>query len=80
MWIITVGKQLYTAGALAKIEGTLERPGEERCDVIMALWQAVAMGLAGSTNRPVICFLEIIAGFPQFKKFRVDLMWAWVGG
>lgn len=80
MWIITPGEQLYTAEALAKSEGTLERPVEERCDIIMALWQAVAMGLAGSTNCPVICFLEIIAGFPQLKKSRVDLMWAWVGG
>lgn len=37
MWIITPGEQLYTAEALAKSEGTLERPVEERCDIIMAL-------------------------------------------
>lgn len=81
MWLITHwGEQLYTAEALAKSEGTLERPLEERSDIIIALWQAVAMGLAGSTNHPVICFLEIIAGFPQLKKSWVDLMWAWVGG
>lgn len=37
MWVITPGKQLYTAEALAKSEGALERPVEERCDIIKAL-------------------------------------------